>query len=52
MGSIYRDYDVRPGDEIIITKIETINDSHISLTVKNTTELQLLSVEKVLKFVI
>lgn len=34
MGSIYRDYDVRPGDEIIITKIETINDSYINLTVK------------------
>ncbi|MCD8290402.1 MAG: AAA family ATPase [Prevotella sp.] len=34
MGEIYRDYEVRPGDEILLTKIETENFSDISLTVK------------------
>lgn len=34
MGDLYRDYNVNPGDEIVITKIETENASDICVNIK------------------
>lgn len=34
MGELYRDYNVKPGDEIVITKIESENASDICVNIK------------------